>query len=92
MAASFISIPPAFILYGIALFSWGLIELDAALKRRKGVNVEEGLSIATNLDVRISKRWLAIIILANGLVSLLASPRLKVFFMETWVTSAVTRG
>ncbi len=72
MAASFISIPPAFILYGIALFSWGLIELDAALKRRKGVNVEEGLSIATNLDVRISKRWLAIIILANGLVSLFA--------------------
>ena len=64
------SIPPAFILYGIALFTWGLIELDAALKRKKGINIEESLSIATNLDAQISRRWLAIILAVNGVVSL----------------------
>ena len=70
MDASFISIPPAFILYGIALFSWGLIELDAALKRRKGVNVEEGLSIATNLDSTTTRKWLLVIFAANSGVAL----------------------
>ena len=65
-----VSIPPAFILYAIALFTWGLIELDAALKKKKGMNFEESLSIATNLDARISRRWLAIILTANGVVSL----------------------
>ncbi len=63
-------IPPAFILYGIALFTWGLIEFDAALKRRKGIDIEEGLSIATNLDTLITRRWLLVIFATNAGVTL----------------------
>ncbi|MDP6010583.1 MAG: hypothetical protein QF707_02195 [Candidatus Poseidoniaceae archaeon] len=66
----FVSVVPVPILYGIALFTWGLIELDAALKRRRGINVEDSLSIATNLDTIITRRWLLVILVTNTGVAL----------------------